>query len=141
MANAIFSRRDFSRALGSLAVAFAAPELPLILDVQRARPAPPDAIHLNFNENPYGPSPKALAALDECGHVASRYPGPVEIELTDALAKNYNVSPENIALGCGSTEIFVVWTWLFSHPAKISSPLSPPSKPFWITPKSRAPSL
>jgi len=118
MADSLFSRRDFSRALGSLAVAFTAPRLPLTLDVQRARPAPPNAIHLNFNENPYGPSPKALAALDECGHVASRYPGPAEIELTGALAKKYNVSPENIALGCGSTEILRCVDMAFLAPGK-----------------------
>jgi histidinol-phosphate aminotransferase len=118
MADSLFSRRDFSRALGSLAVAFTAPKLPLTLDVQSARPAPPNAIHLNFNENPYGPSPKALAALDECGHVASRYPGPAEIELTAALAKKYNVSPENIALGCGSTEILRCVDMAFLAPGK-----------------------
>jgi histidinol-phosphate aminotransferase len=118
MADSLFSRRDFSRALGSLAVAFTAPNLPLTLDVQRARPAPPNAIHLNFNENPYGPSPKALAALDECGHVASRYPGPAEIELIDALAKKYNVTPENIALGCGSTEILRCVDMAFLAPGK-----------------------
>ena len=118
MADSLFSRRDFSRALGSLAVAFTAPKLPLRLDVQRARPAPPNAIHLNFNENPYGPSPKALAALDECGHVASRYPGAAEIDLTDALAKKYNVSPENIALGCGSTEILRCVDMAFLAPGK-----------------------
>lgn len=118
MADSLFSRRDFSRALGSLAVAFTAPKLPLSLDVQRARPAPPNAIHLNFNENPYGPSPKALAALDACGDVASRYPGPAEIELTDALAKKYNVTPENIALGCGSTEILRCVDMAFLAPGK-----------------------
>src|SRR5580704_4966652 len=118
MADSLFSRRDFSRALGSLAVAFTAPRLPLTLDVQRARPAPPNAIHLNFNENPYGPSPKALAALDACGQVASRYPGSVEIELTDALAKKYKVSRENIALGCGSTEILRCVDMAFLAPGK-----------------------
>ena len=118
MADSLFSRRDFSRALGSLAVAFTAPRLPLTLDDRRARPAPPNAIHLNFNENPYGPSPKALAALDACGDVASRYPGPAEIELTGALAKKYNVSPENIALGCGSTEILRCVDMAFLAPGK-----------------------
>ncbi len=118
MADSLFSRRDFSRALGSLAVAFTAPKLPLTLDDRRARPAPPNAIHLNFNENPYGPSPKALAALDACGDVASRYPGPAEIELTDALAKKYNVTPENIALGCGSTEILRCVDMAFLAPGK-----------------------
>src|ERR1700730_5589486 len=100
MAGSVFSRRAFSRVLRSLAGAFTAPKLPLGLDDRHAKPAPPNAIRLNFNENPYGPSPKALAALDSCGQVASRYPGSVEIELTDALAKKYKVSRENIALGC-----------------------------------------
>jgi histidinol-phosphate aminotransferase len=118
MADSLFSRRDFSRALGSLAVAFTAPRFPPRLDDRHLRSAPPNAIHLNFNENPYGPSPKALAALDECGQVASRYPGSVEIELTDALAKKYNVSRENIALGCGSTEILRCVDMAFLAPGK-----------------------
>src|SRR6202021_2710929 len=131
MADSLFSRRDLSRALGSLAVAFTAPNLPLTLDVQRARPAPPNAIHLNFNENPYGPSPKALAARHEWGHVASRYPGPAEIELIDALAKKYNVTPENIALGCGSTEILRCVDMAFLAPGKTTAPPRQTFKPFW----------
>ena len=63
MSASLFSRRDFSRTLGSLAVAFAAPRLPLELDDRQAKPAPLNSIRLNFNENPYGPSPKALEAL------------------------------------------------------------------------------
>ena len=118
MADSLFSRRDFSRALGSLAVAFTAPGFPPRLDDRHARPAPLNAVHLNFNENPYGPSPKALAALDQCGRVASRYPSSVEIELTDALAKKYNVSRENIALGCGSTEILRCVDMAFLAPGK-----------------------
>jgi len=105
MSDSLFSRRHFSRTLGSFAVAFAAPRLPLRLDDRRNLTASENAIHLNFNENPYGPSPKALGALDSCGPVAARYPHATYLQLTDALAKNYNVSRENIALGCGSTEI------------------------------------
>jgi histidinol-phosphate aminotransferase len=114
----LFSRRDFSRTLGSLAVAFAAPRLPLELDDRHAKPAPPNSIRLNFNENPYGPSPKALEALGSCGQVASRYPLSSERELIDALAKKYNVSRENIALGCGSTEILRCVDMAFLGPGK-----------------------
>ena len=39
------------------------------------RPIPAGAIRLNFNENPYGPSPKALAALADCG------PSPIAIPM------------------------------------------------------------
>jgi histidinol-phosphate aminotransferase len=114
----LFSRRDFSRALGSLAAAFAVPRLPLELDDRRAKPAPPNSIHLNLNENPYGPSPKALEALGSCGQVAARYPDSFERELTDALAKKYSVSRENIALGCGSTEILRCVDMAFLGPGK-----------------------
>jgi len=114
----LFSRRDFSRKLGSLAVAVAAPRFPLGLDDRRAKPAPPNSIHLNFNENPYGPSPKALEALGSCGQIASRYPDSFDRELIDALAKKYNVSRENIALGCGSTEILRCVDMAFLGPGK-----------------------
>ena len=118
MSASLFSRRDFSRTLGSLAVAFATPSLPLEFDDRHAKPAPPNSIHLNFNENPYGPSPKALEALASCGQVASRYPDSFERELTDALAKKYNVTRENIALGCGSTEILRCVDMAFLGPGK-----------------------
>ena len=118
MSSPLFSRRDFSRKLGSLAVAVAAPRFPLGLDDRRAKPAPPNSIHLNFNENPYGPSPKALEALGSCGQIASRYPDSFDRELIDALAKKYNVSRENIALGCGSTEILRCVDMAFLGPGK-----------------------
>jgi histidinol-phosphate aminotransferase len=114
----LFSRRDFSRTLGSWAAAFAVPRLPLELDDRRAKPAPPNSIHLNLNENPYGPSPKALEALGSCGLVASRYPDSLERELIDALAKKYSVSRENIALGCGSSEILRCVDMAFLGPGK-----------------------
>src|SRR5580704_10612660 len=118
MPNSLFSRRDFSRALGSLAVAFAAPSLPLPLDARTPEPASGNFVRLNFNENPYGPSPKALEALNSCGQIAGRYPMAAYLEFTDALAKNYNMSRENIALGCGSTEILRCVDMAFLGPGK-----------------------
>jgi histidinol-phosphate aminotransferase len=118
MADSLFSRRDFSRTLGSLAVALAAPDLPFRLDDRRNVAVSENSIRLNFNENPYGPSPKALGALDSCGPVAARYPHASALQLTDALAKKYNVSRENIALGCGSTEILRCVDMAFLGPGK-----------------------
>ena len=101
-----FSRRHFSRLFGqSLALAFATPGLPKLLDAQRHQPIPGDAIRLNYNENPYGPSPRALEALATCGRFANRYPDANRAQLMDVLAHKFSVAPENIALGCGSTEI------------------------------------
>ena len=106
MTDAACSRRDFSRIFGqSLAVALAAPRLPNLLDAPQRRPIPTGAIRLNFNENPYGPSPKALAALADCGPLANRYPDEAYRQVIATLAQKYNLQPENIILGCGSTEI------------------------------------
>jgi histidinol-phosphate aminotransferase len=105
-----YSRRDFSRAIGqSIALAFAAPGLRAAHAVNPAAdpaaPAQPARILLNFNENPYGPTPKALEALATCGHVAARYPDAAYEQVRDALAAMHGVKRENIVLGCGSTEI------------------------------------
>lgn len=101
-----FSRRDFSRLFGrSLALAFATPRLPKLLDAQRHQPIPGEAIRLNYNENPYGPSPRALEALAACGQIANRYPDVNRLQVMDVLARKFSVTSDNIALGCGSTEI------------------------------------
>jgi histidinol-phosphate aminotransferase len=106
MTNNGFSRRDFSRLFGqSLALAFATPRLPRLLDAQRHQPIPGAAIRLNYNENPYGPSPRALEALATCGQIANRYPDVNRLQLIVVLAQKFSVTPDNIALGCGSTEI------------------------------------
>jgi len=63
------------------------------------------AIHLDSNENPYGPSPRALQALDRARGVAARYPDDLEDKVTEAIARLHGVRPENVLLGCGSGEI------------------------------------
>jgi histidinol-phosphate aminotransferase len=106
VAHSRFSRREFSATLTkSLAMAFALPELPSFLDARKRNAIPEGAIRLNFNENPYGPSPKAVAALAGCPRISFRYPDEADLQLSEALANKYGVTRENIALGCGSTEI------------------------------------
>ena len=116
-----FSRRDFSRTIGqSLAFALAAPRL--FSAQKRTRPddaAFSGAIHLNFNESPYGPSPKAREAFANCAQTAARYPNHAANEVQDALAQLHGVQRENIVLGCGSTEILRVADAAFLGPGKI----------------------
>lgn len=121
MTSAIHSRRDFSRLFAqSLAAAIAAPSLPRLnlLDATKRKPMPAGAIRLNFNENPYGPSPKARAALADCASIANRYPDAAYREVINALAQKFNVKPENIILGCGSTEILRVADDAFLDPSR-----------------------
>jgi histidinol-phosphate aminotransferase len=119
MTRPLFSRRDFSRVVGqSLAFAVSARYVSAAQGGRHDQPAPEGAIHLNFNENPYGPSPKALEALATCGSVASRYPDGLYLKMRDALAQIHSVERDNIMLGCGSTEILCVADEAFLGPGK-----------------------
>jgi histidinol-phosphate aminotransferase len=105
----MISRRSFSRTLaGSLTAAVAysgyGRETKAAGRLTDAADAP-GPIFLNYNENPYGPTAKARAALANCAAIANRYPDAAADELRGALARKHNVGPENIVLGCGSTEI------------------------------------
>ncbi len=64
-----------------------------------------DHVQLNSNENPYGPSPRALEALARAQAVASRYPDALEDDVLDAVASLHGVKREQVILGCGSGEI------------------------------------
>jgi histidinol-phosphate aminotransferase len=68
-------------------------------------PPPSDIIRISSNENPWGVSPKAKEAIIEGIQTANRYSGSVRGELTEAIAEQENVEPENIIIGAGSTEI------------------------------------
>src|SRR5271156_4066608 len=108
MIAATHSRRNFSSIFAkSLDAAIAAHHLPHLnlLDALQSNPMPLGPIRLNFNENPYGPSPKARAALADCGPISNRYPDQAYRDVITALAQKFKVNPENIILGCGSTEI------------------------------------
>lgn len=115
----IFSRRDFSRVVGqSLAVAISAPYVRAAQGGRHEQPEPEGAVHLNFNENPYGPCPKAMQALAACGPIASRYPDAPYFKLVEALAQMHGVKRENVMLGCGSTEVLCVADEAFLGPGK-----------------------
>lgn len=62
-------------------------------------------VKLASNENPFGPSPKAVAAVKEAASGLSRYPDPAAYELREALAQKFGVSPEEVVLGNGSNEV------------------------------------
>ncbi len=63
------------------------------------------AIKLASNENPYGPSPKAIAAMKNMADQVHRYPDGDATELKEALAKFHDVGSERILIGNGSNEV------------------------------------
>lgn len=66
---------------------------------------PSDIIKLASNENPLGPSPKALAAMHEAVERAHFYPDGGGYYLRQAIAEKFGLGMENVILGNGSNEI------------------------------------
>jgi histidinol-phosphate aminotransferase len=67
-----------------------------------------DVIKLASNENPLGPSPKALAALRKSLATLNLYPDGNAFYLKQKLAAKFGVTPANLILGNGSNEILEV---------------------------------
>src|SRR5215813_11444849 len=61
-------------------------------------------IKLASNENPLGPSPRALAVLSEGAATLHRYPDGGAFRLREALADRWKVTSDHIILGSGSVE-------------------------------------
>ena len=61
-------------------------------------------VKLDGNENPYGPSPRARAALAG-QYPAHRYPDPDQRRLRAALAERHDVPPECVVAGAGADEL------------------------------------
>src|SRR5438874_8113957 len=66
---------------------------------------PSEIIKLASNENPLGPSPKAIKAMYDAIENAHLYPDGGAFYLRNAIAKELSVTPDHIILGNGSNEI------------------------------------
>src|SRR6266516_4566194 len=76
----------------------------------------PDAIiKLASNENPLGPSPKAIDAMRAALENAQLYPDGGSFYLREALAARLGFTPENIILGNGSNEVIEFLGHAFLH--------------------------
>ena len=99
------SRRNFARLLGAGAVAAVARPALSFAAPPGAEAATTGIVRLSSNENPYGPSAKALKAMTDAFGLACRYPDDHAEPLIEALAKINGVSSDQILLGDGSGEI------------------------------------
>lgn len=73
-------------------------------------------IKLASNENPCGPSPKALAAISTATGSLNRYPDGSGYRLREALAERWKVSRDQVILGNGSDEIIGLLAQAFLSP-------------------------
>ncbi|MBI4538444.1 MAG: aminotransferase class I/II-fold pyridoxal phosphate-dependent enzyme [Gemmatimonadetes bacterium] len=107
------NRRYFmQRVAAGAGLASAMPWLSASRQVLYTRPEPRGAggldrrtLRLNANENPLGLPPSARQAILDGLVEANRYPFGPRTELTEEIARMHGVTPENIVLGNGSTEV------------------------------------
>ena len=59
-------------------------------------------IKLASNENPYGPSPKALESVKNSLQDNFRYPDASALMLREKLSNKFNLRLENVTVGAGS---------------------------------------
>ena len=77
-----------------------------IEDVARELGLDPDEIiKLASNENPIGPSPKAVEAMKRAAETANFYPDGGGYKLRNAIAEKFGLDRSNVVLGNGSNEI------------------------------------
>ncbi|MGB8341773.1 MAG: aminotransferase class I/II-fold pyridoxal phosphate-dependent enzyme [Chthoniobacterales bacterium] len=112
------SRRKFARLLGAgAAAAVARPALSFARTTTDESPvAFSGIVRLSSNENPYGPSARALKAMNDAVPLACRYPDEHADALVESLAKINGVSRDQILLGDGSGEILKLAADVFTGP-------------------------
>lgn len=84
--------------------------------LRRERSIEGEILKLASNENPLGPSPEALKAATEALQEAHLYPEVHAPTLTQKLAEQLHVSPDQIVLGNGSDELMELLVRTFGLP-------------------------
>jgi histidinol-phosphate aminotransferase len=64
-------------------------------------------VKLANNENPHGPSEGVMKAMNDAWKYGGRYAAP-DGGIVDAIAEHHHVKPENVLIGCGSSEILKI---------------------------------
>lgn len=101
---------------------------PLVNDlvpyVPGEQPKMANLVKLNTNENPFGPSPKVIEAIQaELNDGLRLYPDPEGESLRQTIAAYHKVRPEQVFLGNGSDEVLAhIFFGLFQHGEPILFP-------------------
>lgn len=73
-------------------------------------------LKLSSNENPYGPSPRAMEAVRASAAQLHRYPSTDHAELRAAIAEVHRLDPDRIICGVGSDEIITFLCQAYAGP-------------------------
>ena len=83
---------------------------------------PPGQIRLMFNENPYGPSPRALAEVAKILPKTAYYPGAIDDDLMGLFMARHQLDREQVFLASGSNEGLQAAMMAFGKHGKVISP-------------------
>ncbi|MBO9635573.1 MAG: histidinol-phosphate aminotransferase family protein [Chitinophagaceae bacterium] len=89
-----------------------------------------DITRLSSNENPYGPSPAAIAAMTEILKRSNRYNWNYSSDLIRAIAQKHQLKEDNVLISAGSTELLDLQARYFGA-AKGSFVISAPTYGYW----------
>ncbi len=101
------SRRDFGRAVAYLGAAASLPfynEMTLAQDVKAMSAIPPDAVRINANENPMGPCPEAIEAINKIVPKGGRYLFDKTHTFAEAMAAVEGVPDTHVLPSAGSSD-------------------------------------
>ena len=76
----------------------------------------PAIVRLSANENPLGPSPAAVAAIEREAARAHLYPDGSSSALRDALGRRLGVAPDQIIVSNGADEMLALIAWAAFEP-------------------------
>ena len=79
------------------------------------------AARIGANESVFGPSPKAIAAMQQAAVESWQYGDPENHDLKAAIAKSVGVNPENIACGEGIDGLLGLVVRLFIDPGDVAA--------------------
>lgn len=81
------------------------------------QPKVPNLLKLNTNENPYGPSPRALQAIHDAANGNLKlYPDNESTALRQAIARHHGLMPDQVFVGNGSDDVLAhIFNALFRH--------------------------
>ncbi len=102
----------------------------LSAETQYENYAPGSPILLNSNENAFGPSKKVIQAISSAAFKSNRYPDDEVQLLINKLAGHHQVTPANICVTAGSTEVLSA-TALLAAKQKGNAVTAEPSFNFW----------
>jgi histidinol-phosphate aminotransferase len=85
-----------------------------------------EVVKLASNENPFGPSPRAVAAATAALTMSNRYPDGASTALRERLGAVYALAPDNVIVGNGSDEMILLLALAYLRSGDTAVMAAPP---------------